>query len=93
MRIRYTGLKPVKVIECNGITFVFSPLAEVSSNATLKYLLSADMKGLFVIDTPAPDSSAKTAKPATDASNSGGSAPLGEAGSQKKKKSASKKKK
>ena len=60
MLIKYTGSKPVKTVNYNNLEFVFiavegeggAPVCEVKDVATLKFLLGADMKGLFVPATP-----------------------------------------
>ena len=63
MLLKYIGSKSVKTIEYNSFRFTFvaekegqSPVCEVKDPITLKYLLGADMKGLFV---PATSGTAK----------------------------------
>ena len=55
MLIKYTGPKTVKTVEYNNLAFTFiaseegsAPTCDVKDPSTLKFLLNADMKGLFV---------------------------------------------
>lgn len=59
MLLKYTGPKEIKTIEYNGLTLVFMAIegeggpkvCEIKDPATLKFLLGADMKGLFASAT------------------------------------------
>ena len=75
MLIKYTGSKPTKTVTYNNLSFTFidvdggkTPVCEVKDVSTLKFLLGADMKGLFVPATPTTSKDDKAREEAAEAS-------------------------
>lgn len=75
MLIKYTGSKTVKTVEHNNLSFTFideaggkTPVCEIKDVVTLKFLLGADMKGLFVPATPNTPGDDKASKGEAEAS-------------------------
>lgn len=65
MLLKYTGPKPQKKIEYNDRVFIFAPTAEVDDKATIRFLLNADMKGLFEVaasEDPAKEPAKESAR-------------------------------
>ena len=63
MLIRYTGKKLKKTLDLNHKIYEFAPNCDVVDKEALKFLLSDDRKGLFIMDKPNAPESQSEAQP------------------------------